>query len=157
MFLPLDTLAGSDANTFIADIPNMAEVVGLVAAGGQFIEESIKIIKIAKAARDKYRDAPKEIENWQQQVESLKALVESIPPSLRDAKEIVSTVDRCKAISNSLLHTLDAIQFSESDSFRHKTWRAAVSVLKEGEIRSSFSELEQLKSSLSLHIAVSNL
>ncbi|KAH7198799.1 uncharacterized protein B0J16DRAFT_379244 [Fusarium flagelliforme] len=96
----------------------MAEVVGLIAASGQFIEESIKIIKIARAARDKYRDAPKETDNWQQQ-------------------DIVSTLDRCKAISNSLLHTLDAIQFSESDSFRHKTWRAAVSFLKEEEIVSS--------------------
>ncbi|KAJ4013730.1 hypothetical protein NW766_005969 [Fusarium irregulare] len=135
----------------------MAEVVGLVAASGQFIEESIKIIKIAKAARDKYRDAPKEIESWQQQVENLQKLVESIPPSLRDVKEITSTVDRCKAISNSLLHTFDSLQFSESDSFRHKTWRAAVSLLKEGEIRSLFTELEQLKSSLSLHIAIKNL
>ncbi|RFN48575.1 hypothetical protein FIE12Z_7155 [Fusarium flagelliforme] len=82
----------------------MAEVVGLIAASGQFIEESIKIIKIARAARDKYRDAPKETDNWQQQVESAAA---------------------------------DAIQFSESDSFRHKTWRAAVSFLKEEEIVSS--------------------
>ncbi|RBR24364.1 uncharacterized protein FIESC28_02854 [Fusarium coffeatum] len=92
----------------------MAEVVGLIAASGQFIEESIKIVKIAKAARDKYRDAQTEIENWQR-------------------------------------------QFSESDSRRHKTWRAAVSLLKEGEIRSSFSELEQLKSSLNLHIAIKGL
>lgn len=147
----------SHANRLPANIPNMAEVVGLVAASGQFIEESIKIIKIAKAARDKYRDAPKEIDNWQQQVESLQQLVESIPSSLRDVKEIVSAIDRCKAINNSLLHTFDSLQFSESDSFRHKTWRAAVSLLKEGEIRSSFSELEQLKSSLSLHIDIKNL
>lgn len=144
MFFFVDHRLEPDSNTFIADFLNMAEVVGLIAAGGQFIEESIKIIKIAKAARDKYRDAPTEIHNWQQQVESLQQLVESIPPSLRDEKGIVSTVDRCKAISNSLLHTFDAIQFSESDSFRHKTWRSAVSLLREEEIRSSFSELEQL-------------
>lgn len=99
----------------------MAEVVGLVAASGQFIEESIKIIKIAKAARDKYRDSPAEIEKWQRQVESLQKLVESIPPSLQDVKEVTFTVDRCKAISGSLLHTFDSLQFSESDSRRHKT------------------------------------
>lgn len=135
----------------------MTEVVGLVAASGQFIEESIKIIKIAKAAREKYRDGPREIENWQQQGESLQQLVEGIPPSLRDAKEVISIVDRCKTISKELLRTFDTMRFSESHSFRHKIWRAAVSLLNEEEIRSLFSELEQLKSSLSLHIAIKNL
>ncbi|KAH7198798.1 uncharacterized protein B0J16DRAFT_298485 [Fusarium flagelliforme] len=137
----------------------MAEVIGLIAAGGQFVEQSVKLIKLARSTREKYRDTPKEIENWQQQLESLQKIVDSIrqTPSLHNADEVKSTVDRCNTISNFLLQTFDTIHFTESDSFRHKTWRAAVSILKEEEIRSSFSELEQLKTSLSLHIAIKNL
>lgn len=49
----------------------MAEIVGLVAASGQFLEESIKIVKLSKALYDKVQDAPEEIELWRSQISRL--------------------------------------------------------------------------------------
>jgi hypothetical protein len=136
----------------------MAEVVGLVAAGGQFIEQSVKIIKLSKKVRDRYKDAPKEIEGWQRQIESLQKVIKTVcqSPSLQ-IRDVSSTINQCKSVSDSLLDIFNKIQFSSSDSFGQRTWRVAISFTKEEEIGALFNQLEQLKSTLDIQIGIIHL
>ncbi|RGP73575.1 hypothetical protein FLONG3_6312 [Fusarium longipes] len=136
----------------------MAEVVGLVAAGGQFVQQSIKIIQLSKKIRDKYKDAPQEVQGWQHQIETLQKVVENVrqSPSLQ-VEDVSSTIEQCKSVSDSVLDIFDKIQFDGKDSFRHKTWRVAISFSKEEEIQALFSQLEQLKSTLDIQIVASIL
>lgn len=136
----------------------MAEVVGLVAATGQFIEQSIKIIELSKLVRDKYKDAPQEVENWRRQIESLQKVVETVRgSSALQVSEVNCTIDQCKSAGDSLLGIFETIQFSERDSFRHKAWRTVVSLTKEEDIRALFGQLEELKSTLALQISIIHL
>jgi hypothetical protein len=136
----------------------MAEVIGLVAAGGQFIEQSTKIIKLSIKVRDKYKDGPKEVASWQHQIESIQKVVENVlqSPSLR-TNDVKFTIDQCKSASDSLLKVFEEIQFDETDSFGQKTWRVALALSKEEEIRTLFIQLEQLKSTLDIHIGIIHL
>ncbi|GKU22155.1 unnamed protein product [Fusarium langsethiae] len=136
----------------------MVEVVGLVAAGGQFIEQSVKIIKLSKKVRDRYKDAPKEIEGWQRQIESLQKVIKTVcqSPSLQ-IRDVSSTINQCKSVSDFLLDVFNKIQFSSSDSFGQRTWRVAISFTKEEEIGALFNQLEQLKSTLDIQIGIIHL
>jgi len=50
------------------------EVIGAVAAAGQFIEQTIAIAKLIHAVRGKVRDAPAEIQQWHDELETLGAI-----------------------------------------------------------------------------------
>jgi hypothetical protein len=55
------------------------------------------------------------------------------------------------------LEIFENIEFSETDKFGHKSWRVAVALSKEEEIRSLFGQLEKLKSTLDIHLGVIHL
>ena len=137
----------------------MAEVVGLVAAAGQFVEQSIKIIKLSKALYDKVQDAPEELKGWGQEIEEVQKVVISIEnaPALRRSDTAKATIDHCNSVSNELRTLFKELEFEETDALGRKTWKAVGGLAKEPEIRRLFEEIERQKSTLNTQIAVANL
>ncbi|CAM1507445.1 Fc.00g070860.m01.CDS01 [Cosmosporella sp. VM-42] len=137
----------------------MAEVVGLVAAAGQFVEQSIKIIKFSKALYDKVQGAPEELQKWRQEIEEVQKLVTSIEdsPALRGSETTKASIDRCNSVSNELQAIFTELDFEETDALGRKTWKAIGGLAKESEIRRLFEEIERLKSTLNTQIGVANL
>ena len=133
----------------------MAEAVGLVAASGQFIEQSIKIIKLSKALYDKVQGAPSELQSWRQKLEELRGLVRKIKqsPALPNA-DIEAAIVRCKDLCNNLNTIFDKLDFKETDPIGRKTWKAIGGLAKEQEIRDLFQQIEKVKSSLTVHMGV---
>lgn len=134
----------------------MAEAVGIIAASGQFVEQSIKIFKLAKKVQNKFVDAPDELEDWRNELESLQQIVDRIlkTPALH-TDNLERIVTECKRVSEKLLDLFCNIDFNESDSFAHKSWRVVVSLAKEEEIRELFNKLERCKSTLNAEMASS--
>ncbi|KAF4450039.1 ankyrin repeat [Fusarium albosuccineum] len=136
----------------------MAEVVGIIAASGQFLEQSLKIYSLSKKLLDQINDAPKEIEEWRDELQGLQKLVAAIEtsPALQ-TDDLEPIVNQCKSVANVLSDILAQIEFSSTDSFGHKTWKAIGGLAKEAEIRDLFGQIERLKSTLGDRIAVINL
>ncbi|KIL90704.1 hypothetical protein FAVG1_06440 [Fusarium avenaceum] len=134
----------------------MAEAVGIIAASGQFVEQSIKIFKLAKKVQNKFVDAPDELEDWRNELESLQQIVDRIlkTPALH-TDNLERIVTECKRVSEKLLDIFSNIDFNESDSFAHKSWRVVVSLAKEEEICELFNKLERCKSTLNAELASS--
>ncbi|KAM0354394.1 hypothetical protein ACHAPU_001438 [Fusarium lateritium] len=134
----------------------MAEVLGIVAASGQFVEQSIKIVKLSKKVRDKFKDAPQELEAWRNELEILQGVVDKIynTPALLD-KDLENIIAQCTRIGDKLLNIFSIIDFAESDAFSHKSWRVVVSLAREEEMRDLFSALERWKLTLSIKLSVS--
>ncbi|KAJ4258829.1 hypothetical protein NW762_007916 [Fusarium torreyae] len=136
----------------------MAEVVGLVAASGQFVEQSIKIVKLSKRIRDKFKDAPQELEGWREEIDSLQKAVHKIQttPALQ-VDDIKPIINQLKDAGGELLKLLNGIGFLETESFGHKSWKVAVGLSKEEEVRDLFARLERLKSTLYIHLSIINI
>lgn len=135
-----------------------AEAIGIVAACGQFVEQSIKIIQLSKQVHDKFRDAPAEIDAWRQQIQALEKLVAAVEasPALQ-VDDLKPTVEQAKAVGDKLLRIFEGIDFDKDDGFGHKSWRVVGGLLKEDEIGDLFSEVERLKGLLGDQIAVINM
>ena len=133
----------------------MAEVVGIVAASGQFIEQSAKIYKLTKRFRDQLRDGPEEIGAWRTELQHLESLITQIKnsPSLQ-VDDLEPTINQCNSVSGKLLEIFDQINFSKADPLGHKTWKAVEGLAKESEIQDLFGQIERLKSTLNGKIAV---
>ena len=136
----------------------MAEVLGIMASSGQFLEQSIKIVKLSKKLYDNIRDAPSDIQKFRDEIEQLRTLVDSTKtsPSLQ-VDDLKPTIDRCHELCRSFLDILVQINFEKTDGLGRKTWKAVGGLAKESEIRNYFQQLERLKSTLSSRIAVINL
>ncbi|KAM0244425.1 hypothetical protein ACHAP5_006227 [Fusarium lateritium] len=134
----------------------MAETVGIIATSGQFVEQSIKIVKLTKRVRDKFKGAPEELEDWRNELESLQRIVDKIykTPALH-TQDLEHIVTQCKRVSDKLQDLFCNIDFNDSDSLSHKSWRVAVSLAKEEEIRELFAKLERWKLTLSTEITSS--
>ncbi|UPK96500.1 hypothetical protein LCI18_007435 [Fusarium solani-melongenae] len=135
-----------------------AETIGIVAACGQFVEESVKIIRFSKQIHDKFQDAPAEIDAWRQQIQGLEKLVAAVEtsPALQ-VEDLKPTVKQAKAVSEKLLRIFEGIDFEKDDGFGHKSWRVVGGFLKEDEISKLFKEIERLKALLGDQIAVINI
>ncbi|RSL41429.1 hypothetical protein CEP54_015827 [Fusarium duplospermum] len=135
-----------------------AETIGIVAACGQFVEQSVKIIRFSKQIHDKFQDAPAEIDAWRQQIEGLEKLVAAIEasPALQ-VDDLKPTVEQAKAVAGKLLGIFEGINFEKNDGFGHKSWRVIGGFLKEDEISDLFKEVERLKALLGDQIAVINI
>lgn len=133
----------------------MAEIVGLVAASGQFLEESIKIVKLSKALYDKVQDAPEEIELWRSQINRLQELVTDVrdSPTLHTA-QINATIEDCEKVGHRLCQIFDRLDFDTTDPLGRKTWRAIRGLANEDEIRDLFSQIEHLKTTLIAQMTV---
>lgn len=135
-----------------------AETIGIVAACGQFVEQSVKIIRFSKQIHDKFQDAPAEINAWRQQIQGLEKLVVAVEasPALQ-VEDLKSTVEQAKAVGDKLLRSFEGIDFEKDDGFGHKSWRVVGGFLKEDEIEDLFKEIERLKALLGDQIAVINI
>ncbi|KAI8724222.1 NACHT domain-containing protein [Fusarium sp. LHS14.1] len=135
-----------------------AETIGIVAACGQFVEQSVKIIRFSKEVHDKFQDAPAEIEAWRQQIQGLEKLVTAVEasPALQ-VEDLKPTVEQAKAVGDKLLRIFEGIDFEKDDGFGHKSWRVVGAFLKEDEIGDHFREIERLKALLGDQIAVINI
>ncbi|RSM11474.1 hypothetical protein CEP52_002970 [Fusarium oligoseptatum] len=135
-----------------------AETIGIVAACGQFVEQSVKIIQFSKQIHDKFQDAPAEIDAWRQQIESLEKLVAAVEasPALQ-VEGLKPTIEQAKAVAGKLLGIFEGIDFEKDDGFGHKSWRVIGGFLKEDEIDDLFKEIERLKALLGDQIAVINI
>ncbi len=73
------------------------EVVGLVAAAGQFIEQTIKIVKLIQEVRSKWGDGPAEVQQWMQEMETIKGIVGKVQQiSALQTPEIAAILSRAK-------------------------------------------------------------
>ncbi|KAJ4315059.1 hypothetical protein N0V84_008571 [Fusarium piperis] len=135
-----------------------AEAIGIIAACGQFVEQSVKIIHFSKQIHDRFQDAPAEIDAWRQQIQALGKLVAAIEasPALQ-VEDLKPTVEQAKAVGDELLRIFETIDFGKDDGFGHKSWRVIGGFLKEDEIGDLFREVERLKSLLGDQIAVINI
>lgn len=135
-----------------------AETIGIVAACGQFVEQSVKIIRFSKQIHDKFQDAPAEIDAWRQQIQGLEKLVAAVEasPALQ-VEDLKPTVEQAKAAGEKLLRIFERIDFEKDDGFGHKSWRVVGGFLKEDEISNLFKEIERLKALLGDQIAVINM
>ena len=121
----------------------MAEVVGVVAAAGQFIQQSNKIVLFIKAVHGKVQDAPAELKVWRQEIEELEKLVSNV----RDSPAL----QVCVRYLASLI-SMQLIGFGGRHGRLSGAWRR-----KEKEIHGLFSQIERFKLTLNTQIAVVNL
>lgn len=133
----------------------MADVVGLIAASGQFIEQGNKIIKLYKDLHDRVRDVPTEMPKRIEVVEDLIRLCEGIKtrPSL-ETSHTLHALEACTNTAEELCKLFRGITFTADDPLSHKTWMAIVGKAKDSEINNKFHELEGHKASLGLGLGL---
>lgn len=136
----------------------MGEVVGIVAASGQFLEQTIKIISFIKTARQKYKGAPDELDTWRRNMEILQSLVQDVQdtPALQ-VPAIEPIIVECLSLSNRLSEMLDSLDFETTDPRLKKLSKTIKGMVKEKEICSLVQQIEQIKSSLGDRIRLDNL
>ncbi|KAK3352520.1 hypothetical protein B0T25DRAFT_542167 [Lasiosphaeria hispida] len=134
------------------------EVIGIVAAAGQFIEQTVKVVQLVQEVRRKSRDAPAEIQQWIQEIETLKDIATEVQRTAAlQTPQIEGILRRCDDRSRSLCTILDTISCEADANFGKKTWAAINGVAQEGSIRALFGDLEREKSSLITHITTASL
>ncbi|KAK3292420.1 uncharacterized protein B0H64DRAFT_365317 [Chaetomium fimeti] len=135
-----------------------AEVIGIVAAAGQFIEVTLKVIRLVQEVRSKSRNAPAETQQWIQEIETLKDIATVVQRTAAlQTPQIEDILRRCDSHSRSLYAILDAISCETDANFGKKTWAAINGVAQEGKIRALFDDLEREKSSLTVYITAAHL
>lgn len=98
------------------------EVVGLVAAAGQFIEQTVKIVQLVQEVRSKSRNAPAETQKWIQQIEALEYLARKVQGTAAlQTSEIGAILGRCDSHSRDLCTVLGDISCEADASFGKKT------------------------------------
>lgn len=134
------------------------EVISLVAAAGQFIEQTVKIVQLIKEVRGKWRNAPAETQQWIQEIETLKDIAGKVQQiSALQTPEVAAILLRCEERSRCLHTLLSAISCEADANLGKKMWAAIIGVAQEGEIKAIFEDLEREKSSLIANIAAANL
>ncbi|KAM5347736.1 hypothetical protein ACJ41O_007560 [Fusarium nematophilum] len=133
------------------------EVLGAVAAAGQFIEQGFKIAGVVKSIHGAFDDGPTEIQRRLDRLQSLMGLSKRIKETeCLQTAEAAEILKRCEAAATDLRARLEALDFQSQDSLGKKTWRAVCSLMEEEEILKAFDTLDQEQNLLSLHIAALN-
>ncbi|KAK4163097.1 hypothetical protein QBC43DRAFT_240047 [Cladorrhinum sp. PSN259] len=127
----------------------MAEIVGLVAAGGQFFEQGSKIIQILIKFTDKY--GGEETKQWLGDVETLQNLLQQVKdnPGLQ-TREMSALLDRCEVIQREILACLGKVDFEAGDPKREKASKALHALVKDSDMNACFVKLGEIKQSLNL-------
>ena len=134
------------------------EAIGIIAAAGQFIEQTIKIARLVQAIRNKARDAPAETQQWVEELETLKDIATKVQGTAAlQTPQVEKILRRCDTHSRNLLAVLESISYEADASYGEKTWAAINGVAREGKIKDFFGDLEREKSSLTAYIATANL
>lgn len=79
---------------------SMANIPGLVAASGQFLQKSILVDTKVKALYDKVQDAPKEFESQRCELESLQRIVATVRDDFSvQTTGVKTTIQKCTVAS----------------------------------------------------------
>lgn len=136
----------------------MADVVGVTAAAFQFGEISFKAVRLINDVRNKIRDSPRELESLQQEISTVRALIDRIErsPALKDI-DISQETEGCTASCTKVLEALQGLHFEPSDNIAKKTWVAIGGLRKQEEISNLLHELQRHKSTLDSRIGIEHL
>ncbi|KAI8717322.1 NACHT domain-containing protein [Fusarium sp. LHS14.1] len=136
----------------------MGDALAIATATTQFIEQTVKVAQLCKKVYDKVQEGPEELRAWRLELEQLQTLVEEIQrsPAFRKDWAVIGAIQSCTAVSVNLCAIFDRFDFHDSDPVGRKTWKAIGGLAKEPDIRDLFSQLERLKSTLTLQIQISN-
>ncbi|CAM1509880.1 Fc.00g002150.m01.CDS01 [Cosmosporella sp. VM-42] len=134
------------------------EVLGAVAAAGQFVEQGSKIVKLAKSVYGQFQDAPEQVQQRLERLEDFIAIAERI----RQTKALQTTeteriLNRCQADTVQLRSKLEATKFKSDDPFRKKAKKAISGVMEEDDVLKLFDTLDKELSPLGLHVNGINL
>lgn len=128
------------------------ETLGAIAAAGQFIAQSIKLFRFIDTVRSHLKDAPAEIQERLERLESFASIAKQVQnnESLQ-TPEAAKVLLRCEKHIQKLQSSLEAIKFKAEDPVSQKTWRTLCGLREEAEIIQMFAKLEQEQSLLLLH------
>lgn len=127
------------------------ELVGVAAAGLQFIEVAGKAAKLCKAIYDQVKNAPAEIQAHRGELETLTRIVAGFESNnVHQSEEVEKTLSACMAHIQALLRIFEEISWQPTDSGLKKTWKASGGLAKQDDILELFSKIERNKTSLLL-------
>jgi len=133
------------------------EIVGAVAAAGQFIEQSTKVIGLIKAIIDHVRGAPAEIAQLTEEIEALQQIAIDIKASKGPHSPTTDKVlRRCEDHVKALRKILEKISCDLDAGILKKTWQAVRGVYSEDDIRAIIDKIEREKTLLIADISVRN-
>ncbi|KAI8670119.1 NACHT domain-containing protein [Fusarium sp. Ph1] len=127
----------------------MADALAIATATTQFTEQTVKIARLCKKVYEK---------TLVEEIQRSPALGSSVhgTPALGSDPAIIKTIQSCTSVSTSLCTIFDRFDFHDSEPVSRKTWKAIGSLAKESDIRDLFTQLERLKSTLTLQIQIVN-
>lgn len=134
------------------------EVIGAVAAAGQFVEQGIKIVKLVKSVYGQLEDAPGQIQQRSERLRDLISIAERIEQTKAlQTTEAESILNRCRAHAAQLLSKLESIDFNRNDSFGKKAMRAVGGVMEEEDVLKLVDTLDKELTPLGLLVSSHNL
>ncbi|KAL7911717.1 ankyrin repeat-containing domain protein [Trichoderma velutinum] len=128
-------------------------IIGTVTATEQFAVVIFKTIKLVKSVINHIQDAPIQIQQRVERLESLTSLTEQILSTKSLQTERISMIlSRCESRVQSLQNLIQKSSFESHNSITLKTWRAIFSLKEEENILKMFDLLDQEFNSLNTHI-----
>ncbi|KAK3364002.1 hypothetical protein B0T25DRAFT_597681 [Lasiosphaeria hispida] len=133
------------------------EVVGIVAAVGQFVEQTVKVVQLVQAVRRKSRGAPAEIQQWIQEIETLKDIATEVQRTAAlQTPQIERILRRCDGHSRSLCPFSTPSPTKRTPITARRRGRPLTVFRKRAALGRS-SAIWREKSSLITHITTANL
>lgn len=134
------------------------EIIGVVAASGQFLEQGMRVVRLIDSVIDKVKNAPDELKALRGHIGTLNAIAQDVERSMRSQggrdqdreREIAAVLGRCRAYTVELEGVLQSFDFEHSDRLGHKTQRAILALVREPDVVEILKNIEREKSSLHL-------
>ncbi|KAK1993166.1 ankyrin [Colletotrichum falcatum] len=125
------------------------EVVGAVAAAGQFLEQGYKVAGFIRAVVSQVADGPEQITAWLEELETLNGIAEQIRSTAKlHSDETERILVRCEGLARRLEAQLRSLSFSPEERTLRKTWRAICTLDQEDGIMKIMQSLVREKQSL---------
>ena len=127
----------------------MAELVGVVAAAGQFLEQGFRVIQLVKRLKDQVQNAPTKIQEESEKLREFDDLAAKIKATKSLQINEVEKIVKRSALYTSELATILANLLPQPDAnIGERTWKAVGGLAQEAAIHKLFSKLEIEKNSL---------
>lgn len=134
------------------------EVIGAVAAAGQFVEQGIKIVKLVESVYNQFEDAPALIQQRSERLGDFILIAERIARTKAlQTTEAESILNRCRAHAAKLRSKLESTDFNDNDSLGKKARRAIGGVMEEEAVLKLFDTLDKELTPLGLLVSSHNL
>ena len=127
------------------------EVIGAVAAAGQFLEQGIKVVRIIRKLHDQVQNPM-----FRQQCEKLEEFnklatrIQSLKSKSLQMDEIAGILVRGTQITSQLAKLFEEITPEPNAGLVERTWKAVGGLTREAAIQELFQKIESEKSSLIL-------